>query len=150
MATRSERSTRRSTEATIGAGIVGGIALFLALNRISAEWWRGLEDTRRPLVTMTLTFAVVGVATYLAHRYPGAGLWAGGTLVGLVVTGLVIGSPLDVNLSGGGWTPSDMVRFSAYQPSSWACARSGARRGVCRPEPKMSGLCGEPTSTMTD
>jgi hypothetical protein len=122
MATRIERSTRRRTEATIGAGIVGGIALSLALNRISAEWWRGLEDTRKPLVTMTLTFAVVGVATYLAHRYPAAGLWAGGTLVGLVVTGLVIGSPLDVSLSGGGWTPSDMVRFSAYQPSSWACA----------------------------
>ena len=52
----------RSTVASIGAGIVAGIALTLALNKVMASW--AAESSRDPLLLLGATFVLSLVATF--------------------------------------------------------------------------------------
>ena len=52
----------RSTVASIGAGIVAGIVLTLALNKVMASW--AAESSRDPLLLLGATFVLSLVATF--------------------------------------------------------------------------------------
>lgn len=133
-------STGRKSLVTIAGGIVVGIALFLALNRVAALWWDMSLHLKSPLVALVLSVALVGLATYLANRYPGAGLRAGVALAMLVVMGLLTGDPGDLNIAGGGWTPGEILRFGARQPLTWACTAAVLAVSLARTPDRESAL----------